>query len=387
MMPCHWDVLCPLEAATGIVKKADREVCRHVNSVRQPWCRECGGIRCSAGSRLDKIRRGVATQARTPARLRDPEIMRPRFALLLLSCLAGMERFALASDVASGARPAPEGTVALSGRVIETDAKPIEGRHDCGDPIALRTHGQESSALGRRVDDQDRRAGPLSAYVSTFLNRWPIIGCRSRSRAWRTPNLLHGKDPVRGTIPCGSKRCGRNWSLATRRSSIPSRSSSGMEFAGQVVTPLGLPAADVAVEFGNWSGSNNPSQHFFDDFTGRTDANGRIRIVMPKMIHGLSVTLIPDQYAPLRHAWGTDRPDIEPKVFASGRPRVRPSTCSSRVTGPQGPSCSTVRNTRSPGQDHLRVSPTVPGQTLSHHRRQGEFQFAHLRPGNYNPLW
>jgi hypothetical protein len=95
----------------------------------------------------------------------------------------------------------------------------------------------------------------------------------------------------------------------------------GVEYTGQVVTPLGKPAAGVPYQFENWSWGNNRSPHFNNDDEGRTDDEGRFRLRMPKS-QALALYVKPPQparasfpFAPYQHFWGTDQPSEHPDVW------------------------------------------------------------------------
>jgi hypothetical protein len=76
------------------------------------------------------------------------------------------------------------------------------------------------------------------------------------------------------------------------------------------------PAADVWFEFMNWARSDSDrTSRFSTDTTGRTDAAGRFRLRMRKT-QTLTITLMPDAYAPFYRLWETDRPGQNPNVWA-----------------------------------------------------------------------
>jgi hypothetical protein len=61
--------------------------------------------------------------------------------------------------------------------------------------------------------------------------------------------------------------------------------------------------------------NDDRSSGFSNDTTGRTDTAGRLRLRMPRT-QTLTLTLMPDAYAPLYQFWGTDRPGQNPNVWA-----------------------------------------------------------------------
>ncbi len=95
----------------------------------------------------------------------------------------------------------------------------------------------------------------------------------------------------------------------------------GVEYTGQIVTPVGKPAVGVPYHFSNWARGNR-SPHFFNEFEGRTDAEGRFRLRMPKS-QAVALYVTPPQparasfpYAPYQHFWGTDRSSEHADVWA-----------------------------------------------------------------------
>ncbi len=96
----------------------------------------------------------------------------------------------------------------------------------------------------------------------------------------------------------------------------------GVEYTGQIVTPVGKPAAGVPYWFENWARGNNRARDFMNDVEGRTDDEGRFRLRMPKS-QALALYITPPQpararfpYAPYQHFWGSDRPAEHPDVWA-----------------------------------------------------------------------
>src|SRR5262249_54112139 len=151
------------------------------------------------------------------------------------------------------------------------------------------------------------------------------------------------------------------------------------EFTGQVVTPDGRPAAGVPFEFGNWGWGSNKAPHFTNDTSGRTDAEGRIRIRMAKTA-SLTVSLMPERFAPLQKFWGTDRPSANPGVFAPtdlGRLVLAPGpVLSGRLLDQGGRPIAGQRVIALGGRNRLRRESTTAAD--------GSFAFEPLRPGNYD---
>jgi hypothetical protein len=100
------------------------------------------------------------------------------------------------------------------------------------------------------------------------------------------------------------------------------RLEKGVEYNAQIVTPTGKPAADIPWFFENWSGGNNDSRGFHNEYLGRTDADGWFRLRSPKS-RAIALYLLPLElarasfpYAPHQQFWGTDRPPRNPDVWA-----------------------------------------------------------------------
>ena len=72
----------------------------------------------------------------------------------------------------------------------------------------------------------------------------------------------------------------------------------GVEYTGQVVTPGGKPAAEVPYQFENWSWGNSFEATSWTMYEGQTDADGRIRLRMPKS-QALALYVMPPN--PLGH--------------------------------------------------------------------------------------
>ena len=96
----------------------------------------------------------------------------------------------------------------------------------------------------------------------------------------------------------------------------------GVEYTGQVMTPLRKPAADLPYHFVNWMGTEGHSPHFNNEYQGRTDAEGRFRLRMPRT-QGLALYLACPPaaeprfpYAPYQHFYGTAQPGQHPDVWA-----------------------------------------------------------------------
>lgn len=152
----------------------------------------------------------------------------------------------------------------------------------------------------------------------------------------------------------------------------------GLLYSGRVVRPDGRPAADVPYWFEYWSWSNQ-SSYFYNDTEGRTDAEGRFRLRMPKT-HALAISLTPDDDALFRRFWGTAESSKHPYVWAPtdlGRIELRPGLrLSGRLVDLQG---------RPIGGQRLVVRGRI---NIRFHREtttapDGSFTFAPLVAGSY----
>jgi uncharacterized GH25 family protein len=152
----------------------------------------------------------------------------------------------------------------------------------------------------------------------------------------------------------------------------------GEEFTAQVVTPEGQPAAGVPYEFSNWGGRDHRSPNFADDTSGRTDAQGKVKIRMPKT-HALTIRLIPERYAPYVKFWGTAQPSRNPGVIAPtdlGRLVLEPGAeLSGRLLDLEGRPIAGERVVAQGTHNQLQREATTAAD--------GTFRFAPLRPGNY----
>jgi hypothetical protein len=153
----------------------------------------------------------------------------------------------------------------------------------------------------------------------------------------------------------------------------------GLMFSGAVVTPEGKPAADVLFAFVNWARRNDDrSSGFSNDTTGRTDPAGRLRVRMPKT-QTLTVTLMPDAYAPFYRFWETDRPGQNPNVWAPtelGQLVLEPGRIITGRLLDLGGLPMAGQNVIAQGESHLPER-TATTQT------DGSFRFAPLAAGNY----
>ncbi|MHB1562097.1 MAG: carboxypeptidase regulatory-like domain-containing protein [Isosphaeraceae bacterium] len=96
----------------------------------------------------------------------------------------------------------------------------------------------------------------------------------------------------------------------------------GVEYSALVVTPTGKPAAGMPYVFETWDQAGRPRDGFHNDESGETDAEGRVRIRMPRR-QTLAIHLGPMPnpsarfpYAPYRHFWGTESLSDHPETFA-----------------------------------------------------------------------
>jgi hypothetical protein len=159
----------------------------------------------------------------------------------------------------------------------------------------------------------------------------------------------------------------------------------GLEYAGQVVTPGGRPAAGIPYWFEFWMGGKNSQSPLHDDTEGQTDGDGRIRVRMAKT-WGMALYLGPPQavrarfpYAPYQHFWGTDTPGQHPDVWA-------PTDLGRIVLS---------RGIRLPGRMVDTEGRPIAGQTVTAYAMRGRlkhttvtevdggFALGPLRPGNY----
>lgn len=158
----------------------------------------------------------------------------------------------------------------------------------------------------------------------------------------------------------------------------------GLEYTGQIVTSVGKPAAGVSYHFRNWTRGNR-SPHFSDESEGRTDAEGRFRLRMPKS-QGLALHVTPPQPArasspdaPYQHFWGTDNPSRNPDVWAPtdfGRIVLsRGVRLSGRVVNTEGRPIvdQTINALGLRGRDHHSATTEA----------DGSFSLGPLRPANY----
>jgi peroxiredoxin len=158
------------------------------------------------------------------------------------------------------------------------------------------------------------------------------------------------------------------------------RLEKGQVFSGAVVTPEGKPVADVRFTFENWARrTDDRSSQFSNDKAGRTDDQGRFRLRMPKT-QTLTITLMPDAFAPFYRFWGTDRPGENPNVWAPTELGELVLESGQVITG----RLLDLRGRPIAGQ---RV--VARGQRFQHERAattqaDGSFRFAPLRPGNYS---
>jgi peroxiredoxin len=286
--------------------------------------------------------------------------------LLFLNVLAGA---AHASDAAKG--------LTLAGRVVEKDSKrPIEGatvlvvRSLAGPPSEnpppwIGESRVKSDANGRfeLVFPPEQLANHRLAIRIARVSHPEFV---SRKGALATLNALR-LETLRKQLELGDKPFFDTITLER-----------GMEYSGRAVTPLGLPAADVPLEFGCWTDAQNWSQHFYDDYTTRTGANGRFRIRMPRS-HGVMVTASSEHYAPRRQFWGTELGEMEANVFAPadlGQLVLTPGlTLTGRVLDRQ--------NRPIANQPVIAVLAALWIPRLTTTDAKGEFRFAQLRPGNY----
>ncbi len=159
----------------------------------------------------------------------------------------------------------------------------------------------------------------------------------------------------------------------------------GVEYSALVVTPTGRPAAGLPYVFETWDQAGRPRDGFHNDESGATDAEGRVRIRMPRR-QTLAIHLGPMPrpsarfpYAPYRHFWGTESPSDHPNVFAPtnlGRIVLKPGIrLAGRVVDVDGRPIGGVR-----------VEAQSTKRYEKHHatsESDGTFTLGPLRPANY----
>ena len=152
----------------------------------------------------------------------------------------------------------------------------------------------------------------------------------------------------------------------------------GEAYTACVLEPDGTPAAGVPFESQNWARGANRSDHFFDLVDGRADADGRLRLVMPRS-RALALRLIPAHAAPYQHFWGSERPDDEatPAVPADlGTIRLGPGlVLAGRLLDRDGRPLAGRRLAASGRINRFDRAATTDAE--------GRFAFAPLAPGNY----
>jgi peroxiredoxin len=157
------------------------------------------------------------------------------------------------------------------------------------------------------------------------------------------------------------------------------RLGKGQIFSATVVTPEGKPAAGVRFNFGNWARrGDDRSSKFSNDPSGITDAQGHLRLRMPRT-QALTITLMPDAFAPYYRFWGTDRADQNPDVWAPtelGQLVLEPGQV---ITG----RLLDLKGRPINGQQVIAQGKRHQHERIATTQADGSFVFAPLGPGNY----
>jgi len=227
-------------------------------------------------------------------------------------------------------RPARAAAGPISGAA--EDAKPVQGLSFAGRVVDLET-GKPIEDVSILVERSLPAAGPQS--IPSWAGQSAIrTGADGRFQLTFPPEQVAErglKFTLSVRLPGYIPRKSRVTDLATilRRQALGDRPffetvrlEKGVEYTAQIVTPSGKPAADVPYLFVNWSGGDNDSPGFSNEYQGRTDAEGWFRLPSPKS-HCVALYVLPAQparasfpYAPYQHFWGTDRPSEHPDVWA-----------------------------------------------------------------------
>ncbi len=230
-------------------------------------------------------------------------------ALAMTAVLAGSRPISAATDDAESGKG-----VTFSGRVVDLEnQKPVEGA---------------SVVVVRSIIGGDPRTRPSWAGESTLRTdadgRFSLIFPPEQVAEWRLSLLLRIAHPgfvLRRSQKVSLAEMIRGQSLGDKPFFETITLEQGVEYTGQIVTPVGRPAVGVPYHFSNWARGNR-SPHFFNEFEGRTDAEGRFRLRMPKS-HAVALYVTPPQparasfpYAPYQHFWGTDNSSRNPDVRA-----------------------------------------------------------------------
>jgi Carboxypeptidase regulatory-like domain/AhpC/TSA family len=148
-----------------------------------------------------------------------------------------------------------------------------------------------------------------------------------------------------------------------------------VEFRGRIVDPDGAPAVGVPFEFES-STRGIGSQPFWNDLTGKTDADGRFRLLMPAS-YQLQIQAKPERFLPLVHVWGADEPRA---------PLIKPDLGTIHLRSGSGTSGRLLGLDGKPiGGQKVTISGVIFPQRERTTRTdaQGRFTFGPLPPGNY----
>ena len=265
-----------------------------------------------------------------------------------------------------------------AGRVIEGDSgRPVEGAEIVversirgADPGTLPDWVGEIT-LRTDADGRFRLAFPPEQAAETRLCIALRIGHPGfiRRRSHRVPltevirGQTTGEEPFFATIPL----------------------ERGVEYAAQVVVPGGKPAEGIPYAFIVPARRILPAPIIEDDYEGQTDAEGRIRLRMPRA-QGLALLVGPPRnararfpFAPYQHFWGTDIPKKERAAWV-------PTELGRIVL---------ARGLRLPGRLVDTEGRPIAGQTITAYatlgrarhstttEADGSFSLGPLRPANY----
>lgn len=155
----------------------------------------------------------------------------------------------------------------------------------------------------------------------------------------------------------------------------------GIEYHARVVQPDGKAAVDVPFELNYGAMVYDESARFLPvDGTGRTDADGRLRLRLPRN-QGLLLVLRPDRFVPFTRSWNPGDPADEPVATAAtsadlGTMELKPGlVLAGRVLDQQGrPIAGQPLTAR--GRQHAFARSTTTDD-------EGRFAFPPLQPGNY----
>ena len=209
--------------------------------------------------------------------------------------------------------------VQFSGRVVDLEnGKPVEGAWSW---LCDRSSGIDSRALPSWAGESTIRTDADGRFRLTFPPEQ--VAERRLSIVLR---IAHPGFVLRKSQSVALAEMIRGQSMGDKPFFETITLEKGVEYTGQIVTPVGKPAVGVPYRFSNWARGHR-SPHFWNEFEGRTDTEGRFRLRMPKS-QSVALYVTPPQparasfpYAPYQHFWGTDRASEHPDVWAADRLR------------------------------------------------------------------